>query len=86
MLNSPSYRYKISVFDGGDVRRNLRANAPTRVLIAPVPNATLLKGLLCLPTALALPTVDKGDFGTSPIYGQLSDKTLLASLPNWGAQ
>ena len=25
-----------------------------------------------------------GDFGTSPIFGQLSDKPLLASTKHWG--
>ena len=34
--------------------------------------------LLCLPTAPALPPGENGDFGTSPIYGQLLDKPLLA--------
>ena len=31
-------------------------------------------------------TVRSGDFGTSPIFGQLSDKPLLASLWLGGAQ
>jgi hypothetical protein len=48
------------------------------VLTAPEPNATLLRVLLCLPTAPALPPEENGDFGGSPIYGQLSDKPLLA--------
>jgi hypothetical protein len=42
-----------------------------------VQNAALLGCLLCLPTAPALPIEGNGDFGTSPIYGQLSDKPLL---------
>jgi hypothetical protein len=33
--------------------------------------------ILCLPTAPVLPTGGSGDFGTSPLYGQLSDKPLL---------
>jgi hypothetical protein len=41
-------------------------------------NATLVGMLLCLPTAPALPPGENGDFGMSPIYGQLSDKPLLA--------
>jgi hypothetical protein len=41
-------------------------------------NATLFAVLLCLPTAPALPPGEKGDFGMSPIYGQLSDKPVLA--------
>jgi len=41
------------------------------------PNAVQLEMILCLPTALALPTGENGDFGTSPFYGQLSDKPLL---------
>jgi hypothetical protein len=59
------------------LRDNARTNAPARVLITPVPYATLLKGFLCLPTAPALPTRDNGDFGTSPIYEQLSNKPPL---------
>jgi hypothetical protein len=34
--------------------------------------------ILCLPTAPLLPIGGSGDFGTSPFYGQLSDKPLLA--------
>jgi hypothetical protein len=34
--------------------------------------------LLCPPTAPTLPRGERGDFGTSPIYGQLSDKPPLA--------
>ena len=33
--------------------------------------------ILCLPTAPLLPIGGSGDFGTSPFYGQLSDKPLL---------
>jgi hypothetical protein len=36
--------------------------------------------LLRLPTAPGAATVWNGDFGTSPIFGQLSDKPLLASI------
>jgi len=59
-----------------------RASATTSsVLNAAEPNATLFGVLLCLPKAPALPRAANGDFGTSPIYGQLSDKPLLASVP-----
>jgi hypothetical protein len=34
--------------------------------------------ILCLPTAPVLPTEGSGDFGTSPFYGQLLGKPLLA--------
>ena len=61
-----------------DARRKQRADATARVLSAPAPNTTVLKVLLCLPTAPALPPEENGDFGKSPIYGQLSDKPLLA--------
>jgi hypothetical protein len=44
----------------------------------------LLEVLMCLPTAPALPPGKKGDFGTSPIYGQLSDKPLLAFVLHMG--
>jgi len=50
------------------------------------PERSSSKKLLCLPTAPALPVRDNGDFGTSPIYGQLSDKPLLAYLLTWGAE
>jgi hypothetical protein len=33
--------------------------------------------MLCLPTAPTLPTEGSGDFGTSPLYGQLSGKPRL---------
>jgi hypothetical protein len=62
-----------------------RADAGMRVLMAPVQNATLFEVLLCLPTAPALPIERNGDFGTSPIYGQLLDKLLLVSLLTWRA-
>src|SRR5437868_6806116 len=34
--------------------------------------------LVCLPTASALPAEESADFGRSALYGQLSDKPLLA--------
>ena len=43
-------------------------------------NQTLLfEASLCRPTAPGLPIWGTGHFGTSPIFGQLSDKPLLAS-------
>jgi hypothetical protein len=45
--------------------------------MALAPNEAQLEMILCLPTAPALPTGRNGDFGTSPFYGQLSDKPLL---------
>ena len=55
-----------------------RASATTSsVLNAAEPNATVFGVLLCLPKAPALPRGENGDFGTSPIYGQLSHKPLL---------
>ena len=66
-------------------RRNAGATQRRRrVLTAPEPNATLLGVLLCLPTAPALPPGENGDFGMSPIYGQLSDKPLLAFVDSHG--
>jgi hypothetical protein len=41
-------------------------------------NQTLFEVSLCRPTAPGLPIWGTGDFGTSPIFGQLSDKPLLA--------
>ena len=52
--------------------------------MALAPNAAKLEVLLCLPTAPALPTEGSGDFGTSPFYGQLSDKTQLALVNSSG--
>jgi len=40
--------------------------------------------LLCLPTAPELPIGGSGDFGTSPFYGQLSDKPQLAFVDSSG--
>ena len=57
---------------------------PTRLPMAPAPNATQFQVLLCLPTAPALPTEGSGDFGTSPFYGQLSDKPQLAFINSSG--
>ena len=57
-------------------RRKQRAGLRTRLPIAPEPDATQFEVLLCLPTAPPLPTAGSGDFGTSPFYGQLSDKPL----------
>jgi hypothetical protein len=43
------------------------------------------RGLFCLPTASVLPIVVRsGDFGTSPFFGQLTDKTLLAHTFRYG--
>jgi hypothetical protein len=61
-------------FRSEGVRRTQCARQRTRVLTTPEPNATLFGVLLCLPTAPVLPPGEKGDFGRSPIYGQLSDK------------
>src|SRR6266852_2806643 len=46
----------------------------------PHPNATL-SGVLIVPAdGTRAATVGNGDFGTSPIFGQLSDKPLLACI------
>ena len=65
-----------------NARRMQRADARMRVLMAPVQNAARFEVLLCLPTAPALPIEGNGDFGTSPIYGQLPDKPLLVYPPH----
>jgi hypothetical protein len=62
------------------------ARAATQVRTAPRSNATLFGVLLCLPTAPALPPGEKGDFGASPIYGQLSDKPQLALVYSLGVR
>ena len=56
-----------------DARMPGRSWAPARE-----PNS-LFEASLCRPTAPGLPIWGTGDFGTSPIFGQLSDKPLLAS-------
>ena len=43
-------------------------------------NQTLFEVSLCRPTAPGLPIWGTGDFGTSPIFWQLSDKPLLACI------
>ena len=50
----------------------------------PIANATLARLLSCLPTTPALPPGENGDFGMSPIYGQLSNKRLLAFVITLG--
>ena len=44
------------------------------------PTKLYLKVSLCRPTAPGLPIWGTRDFGTSPIFGQLSDKPLLACI------
>jgi hypothetical protein len=39
---------------------------------------SILRLLLCQPMAPPLPLSGNGDFGTSPFFGQLRDKPLLA--------
>jgi hypothetical protein len=56
------------------------------MLTAPEPNTTLHGVLLCLPTAPTLPPGENGDFGMSPIYGQLSDKPPLAFVYSHGVR
>lgn len=68
-----------------DARRKQRADLRPRVLMPPAPNAAQFEVLVCLPTAPVLPTGGNGDFGTSPFYGQLSDKPLLILISTWGA-
>jgi hypothetical protein len=53
----------------------------TQAFMAPArePNS-IFECRLCRPTAPALPICGTGDFGTSPIFGQLSNKPLLASV------
>jgi hypothetical protein len=56
---------------------------PTRghgVLISPAPNAALTWIVILPADGTALPNGGNGDFGTSPIYGQISDKPLLAFI------
>jgi hypothetical protein len=41
-------------------------------------HGSIFKVLLCQPMATTAAAVGNGDFGTSPFFGQLSDKLLLA--------
>ena len=65
----------LSPFDERNARRMQRARS--ECLWHPCRTQLYLECLLCLPTAPALPIEGNGDFGTSPIYEQLSDKPLL---------
>jgi hypothetical protein len=67
-------------------RRKQRADLRTRVQNALASERSSTYVILCLPTAPALPTRDNGDFGTSPIYGQLSDKPSLTLVTTWDAE
>ena len=62
----------------GRAPRCKQRNAWTRLPNGSRAERSSFEVLLCLPTAPALPTEGSGDFGTSPFYGQLSDKPLLA--------
>ena len=42
-------------------------------------NYVAVRSKLCLPMAAGLPIGGSGDFGTSPFFGQLTDKPLLVS-------
>ena len=74
------------LFDERDLRRRRRAQRRRRVLTAAERNATLLGVLMCLPTAPALPPGENGDFGMSPICGQLLHKPLLAFVYSRGVR
>ena len=74
-------------FDKRDARRKQRAEVRKRqILTAPARTAALF-GVLVVPAdGTSAATEGNGDFGTSPIYGQLSDKpTACLYLGNWGA-
>jgi hypothetical protein len=80
-LSELKERAWLSPFDEGVARHKQRADVGGGgCLWHTYPNATLFGVLLCLPTAPWLPLWRNGDFGTSPIFGQLSDKPLLASI------
>jgi hypothetical protein len=74
------------LFDERDLRRRQRAQRRRRVLTAAERNATLLGVLMRLPTAPALPPGENGDFGMSPICGQLLHKPLLAFVYSRGVR
>ena len=57
---------------------HLRASK-TLIPTAPDMNYVAVRLKLCLPMAAGLPIRGSGDFGTSPFFGQLTDKPLLVS-------
>jgi hypothetical protein len=65
-------------------KQRKQRDARTRLPMATEPNAAQFEVLLCLPTAPALPSEGSGDFGTSPFYGQPSDKPQLAFIYSRG--
>jgi hypothetical protein len=68
-------------FDQSDARRVKQRSdvRKRRILISTRADAALF-GVLCLPMAAALLLKENGDFGTSPIFGQLSNKPQLARV------
>jgi hypothetical protein len=76
----------IRKFDGGATshpaapRKPDAIDAMAPVPTAPEPNATLLGVLLCLPTAPALPKLERAEISVRRrFFGQLSGKQQLAS-------
>jgi hypothetical protein len=53
-------------------------NEGERMLIASVTNIYFWRGIIVLADGTTAATAENGDFGTSPFFGQLSDKALLA--------
>jgi len=59
-----------------NARRKQRADVQTQMLVAPAPNSSNLNYYLPADGTSAA-AEGNGDFGRSPIFGQLSDKLLL---------
>ena len=66
----------VSPFDARDARCLGRADERGH-LMGTQRRRWLYRIELCLPTAPATTAVGNGDFGTSPIFGQLSDNSPL---------
>jgi len=60
------------------LRRKRRADVPNAGAKGTRTERSYIGSILCLPTASALPAEESADFGRSALYGQLSDKPLLA--------
>ncbi len=68
----------LSPLDEMDPRRKQGAGIWEPVLMAPAPERNSILNVIVPADGTTAATVENGDFGTSPIFRQLSGKTLLA--------
>jgi len=67
-------------------QRKQSEDAQTRLPMAPTPNASQFEVLLLPADGTSAATRGSGDLGTSPFYGQLSDKLQLVFVNNLGCR